>query len=42
MNKEFWQMITSYLKVGFNIWLKDIHIYEDDTSIDLDECEDKI
>ena len=42
MNKEFWQMMVSYLKIGFNIGVKNIQIYEDDSSIDLDEFEERV
>jgi hypothetical protein len=35
-------MILSYLKVGFNIGIKDIQIYEDDSNINLEEFEERI
>ena len=35
-------MVFSYLKVAFNIPLTNIHIYEDDSGIDLADMEDRI
>eukprot|EP00349_Pseudokeronopsis_sp_Brazil_P008603 CAMPEP_0202967638 /NCGR_PEP_ID=MMETSP1396-20130829/12582_1 /ASSEMBLY_ACC=CAM_ASM_000872 /TAXON_ID= /ORGANISM="Pseudokeronopsis sp., Strain Brazil" /LENGTH=52 /DNA_ID=CAMNT_0049692915 /DNA_START=352 /DNA_END=506 /DNA_ORIENTATION=- len=42
MNKEFWVMLLSYLKIGFNIGSHNLHIYEDEALIDLEECEERI
>ena len=35
-------MVFSYLKIGFNIKNSEIQIYEDDSTIEVEEFEDKI
>lgn len=35
-------MIFSYLKIGFNINIHDVQIYEDDSGLDIGEVEEKI
>jgi hypothetical protein len=35
-------MIISFLKFGFNFNINEITIYEDDTSIDLEESEERV
>lgn len=35
-------MIFSYLKIGFNINVNDVQIYEDDSGIEIPEVEEKV
>mmetsp|Transcript_12043 Transcript_12043/g.11913 ORF Transcript_12043/g.11913 Transcript_12043/m.11913 type:complete len:108 (-) Transcript_12043:39-362(-) len=41
-SKEYWVMLLSFLKVGFNIGSNNVHIYEDEALIELEECEERI
>jgi hypothetical protein len=35
-------MLFSYLKIGFNIGMADVQIYEDDSGIEIPELEDRV
>lgn len=42
MQKEFFSMVFSYLKINYSLNPNEVNIYEDDTNIELVAIDDKL